>query len=81
MTELSSQPFPQANTRAVGTSPPPPTPILYLGLFLAHWRPRPFFFSLGPHPRHMEIPRSAVKSDLQLPADTTAHGNTESLTH
>ena len=35
-----------------------------------------FFFggrvSLGPHPQHMEVPRLAVKSELQLPAYTTA---------
>ena len=34
-----------------------------------------FFFSfvfLGPHPWHMEIPRLGVKSELQLPAYTTA---------
>ena len=32
-----------------------------------------FFFSfLGPHLRHVEVPRLGVKSELQLPADTTA---------
>ena len=32
-----------------------------------------FFFSfLGPHLQHMEIPRLEVKSELQLPAYTTA---------
>ena len=30
----------------------------------------PFFF-LGPHPRHMDIPRLVVESELQLPAYTT----------
>ena len=50
----------------------------------------------GPHPRHMEIPRLGVKSELQLQAYaigtamldlstsvtyTTAHGNAGSLIH
>ena len=50
---------------------------------------------LGPHPRHIEVPRLEVKSELQLPAYatataiwiqavsatyTTAHGNAGSLT-
>ena len=59
-----------------------------LGLF--------FFFFLGPHPWHMEVPKLGVKSELQLMAYTTAtemwdpscdcdyataHGNTRSPTH
>ena len=31
-----------------------------------------FFGSLGPHPQPMEISRLGVKSELQLPASTTA---------
>ena len=31
-----------------------------------------FFFFLGPHPWHMEVPRLGVKSELQLLAYTTA---------
>ena len=31
-----------------------------------------FFFSLGPHPRHTEVPRQGVQLELQLPAYTTA---------
>ena len=31
-----------------------------------------FSFILGPRPRHMEVPRLGVKSELQLPAYTTA---------
>ena len=31
-----------------------------------------FFVFLGPHPRHMEIPRLGVTLELQLPAYTTA---------
>ena len=27
---------------------------------------------LGPHPRHMEVPRLEAESELQLPAPTTA---------
>ena len=30
------------------------------------------FFFLGPHLWHMEVPRLRVKSELQLPAYTTA---------
>ena len=56
-----------------------------------------FFFFLGSHPRHMEVPRLRVESELQLPAYTTTiatwdpslvcdptpqlTGNTGSLTH
>ena len=39
------------------------------------------FVFLGPCPEHMEVPRLGVKSEPQLPAYTTAHGNTGSLTH
>ena len=31
-----------------------------------------FFFFLGPYPRHMEVPRLGVQSELQLPAYATA---------
>ena len=31
-----------------------------------------FFFFLGLHPRHMEVPRFGVKLELDLPAYTTA---------
>ena len=31
-----------------------------------------FFFFLGPHPWHMEVPRLEVESELQLPVYTTA---------
>ena len=31
-----------------------------------------FFFFLGPHLRHMEVPRLEVQLELQLPAYTTA---------
>uniref|UniRef100_A0A8D0ZHL9 Uncharacterized protein n=1 Tax=Sus scrofa TaxID=9823 RepID=A0A8D0ZHL9_PIG len=36
-----------------------------------------FFFFLGPHPRHMEVPRLGIESELQLPvyATTTATRN------
>ena len=30
-----------------------------------------FFFFLGPHPWHMEVPRLGIESQLQLPAYTT----------
>ena len=33
---------------------------------------REFFFFLGPHLRHMEVPRIGVESELQMPAYTTA---------
>ena len=31
-----------------------------------------FFFFLGPHPWHMEVPRLGLKSELHLPAHTIA---------
>ena len=53
-----------------------------------------YFFFLGLHPRHMEVPRRGVDLELQLPAYTTAtvmpdlshicapaHSNDGSLTH
>ena len=39
-----------------------------------------FFFFLGLHSQHVELPRLGVKSELQLPAYTTAHSNARSLT-
>ena len=54
------------------------------------------FVFLGPHPKHMEVPRREVESELQLPAYvtatviwigamsvtyTTAHSNAGSLTY
>ena len=42
--------------------------ISFLSFFLFFF----FFGSLGPHSLHMEIPRRGVKSELQLPACTTA---------
>ena len=45
------------------------------GVYL-HWYPLCFFVFvfvfLGPHPRHMEVPRLGVESELQVPAYTTA---------
>ena len=40
-----------------------------------------FLLFLGPHLRHMEVPKLGVESELQLLAYATAHGNTGSLTH
>ena len=40
-----------------------------------------FFVFLGPHLRHVEVPRLGAELDLQLQAYTTAHSNTGSLTH
>ena len=48
--------------------------ILRSTLLTSLFKP-PFLFSqcfLGPNPRHMEVPRLGVKSELQLPAYTTA---------
>ena len=35
------------------------------------------FAFLGPHLQHMEVPSLGVKSELRLPAYTTAHHNTD----
>ena len=40
-----------------------------------------FFFYLEAHPKHMEFSRLGVKSELQLPAYTTAAANTGSELH
>ena len=40
-----------------------------------------FFVFLGLPLWHMEVPRLGVKSEVQLLAYTTAHGNARSLTH
>ena len=37
------------------------------------------FVFLGPHLRHMKVPRLGVTSELQLPAYTTAHSSAGSL--
>ena len=50
-------------------------PALFIYLFF--WS----FVFLGPHLRQKEVPRLGVKSELQLPACTTALGNARSLTH
>ena len=43
------------------------------GMYLEETKQYLFYFSFsGPHPRHMEVPRLGVKSELQLPAYTTA---------
>ena len=40
-----------------------------------------FFVFLGPHLWHTEVPRIGVKSELQLPAYTTAHSNARYSAH
>ena len=45
------------------------------------WGPTLFFpFFPGLHTQHMEVPRLGVKSELQLPASTTAHGKARDQT-
>ena len=48
--------------------------ILFIYLFI-------YLCFLGPHLRHMEVPRLGAESELQLPAYTAAHGHAGSLTH
>ena len=36
---------------------------------------------LGLHPRHMEVPRLGIKSELQLPAYGRSHSNARSKPH
>ena len=51
---------------------PHPKP-LYLSLIVQNYRPSFFFFLfLGPHPKHIEVPRLRIQLELQLPACTTA---------
>ena len=45
----------------------PSLPLLFYSSF--HYE---FFFFLALHPRHMEVPRLGVQSELQLPAYATA---------
>ena len=40
-----------------------------------------FFFFLGLHPWHMEVPRLGIESELQLSAYTTATATPDPLTH
>ena len=42
--------------------------VFITNVFVLGWF---FLVFLGPHPRHMEVPRPGVKSELQLPAYTT----------
>ena len=46
-------------------------PSVLLNYFCIMWSLF-FFFFRGPHPQHMEVPWQGVKSELQLPAYTTA---------
>ena len=39
------------------------------------------FCLLGSHPRHMDVPRLGIQSELQPLAYATAHGNTRYLTY
>ena len=50
-----------------GHCPAVPRARFHRGLCL-----RPFYFFLGLHLQHMEVPRLGVESELQLPASTTA---------
>ena len=52
------------STSQISYRPPSPSFCLAFAFF--------FFSFLGPHPRHMEVPRPGVESELQLLADTTA---------
>ena len=40
-----------------------------------------FFFFLGQHQHHMEVPRLGVESELQLPPLHQSHGNATSKPH
>ena len=48
--------------------------ILFIHLFFVV---AVFFFFLGLHPWHMEVPRPGVKLELQLPAYTTARATVD----
>ena len=59
-------PFTQASAQLWPASlAPSALVLLYLFIFLV-------IVLLGPHPRHMEVPRLDVESELQLPAYITA---------
>ena len=65
---------------------PAPSKWQQLGSDGTRCRPSgPFFFCffvfLEPQLQHMEVPRLGVKSELQLPAYTTAHSHTGSSIH
>ena len=47
-------------------------PVRFVTTDLQRELRKTFFLLLGLHPRHMEVPRLGVKSELQLPAYTTA---------
>ena len=54
-----------------------PQPSFYCLLYIISLYSLCFFVAFllsftGPHPRHMEVPRIGVESELQLPAYTTA---------
>ena len=62
-----------AVTRATAVTMPDPYLFVFLfsGVFLVFF----FFCSFGLFPRHMEVPRQGVKSELQLLAYTIASQN------
>ena len=47
-----------------------PSDLIHLFFFLFFWGDVSFLF-LGPHPRHMEVPRLGIKSELQPTAYAT----------
>ena len=53
----------------------------YFLIFIYLFEKSFFCVFLGPHLRHMEVPRLGVESELQLLSYTTAHSNPGSLTH
>ena len=58
----------RVNRRLAGGGCDKAVAVTFLHLFLTH----SLSFLGGAHPRHMEVPRLGVKSELQLPAYTTA---------
>ena len=46
--------------------------FIYLFIYLFTYLLTYLFCFLGPHPRHMDVPRLGVQPELQLPAHTTA---------
>ena len=50
----------------------PSPPYFHIQIFMSMLFFCLFFFFLGLHPQHMEVPRLEVKLELQLPASATA---------
>ena len=76
--ELTSQPSQDAAEPVVPPGELKSTLLLFVFIFSFNLILGEWCVFLGPHPWHMEVPRRGVRSELQLPAYTTATATPDS---